>query len=166
MIGAKATVHLSFAPRISVVLTQAVEMERPPVLLEENFVLRVWFRHCFRGHGSSDDVLSGFCYLGSEFGKAPPMCFRLLFLERKELSIDFPLRLGHRLPGWYLFIDKRFLRLISLWFMMRLHVASSNNRHVDAHCQRARRKQQLSTFLAEHAMVAELLGKIIEKEPL
>lgn len=53
-----------------------------------------------------------------------PLRFRLLFPERKDVCVYFPLRLGLWLSEWKAILGGRLAKLIGLWFMMRFGVAS------------------------------------------
>lgn len=51
-----------------------------------------------------------------------------------------PLRL--QLPLGFKILDARLVKYICLWLVMRLHVVSFNNFHIDAEGDRAGHKQQ------------------------
>lgn len=78
------------------------------------------------------DVCSDFCYRVVCFRHGSAIVRELLFPEQNELCVDFSRCLRLWLPGRYEFLGGRFAKLICLWLMVQLRVASLNNGYVDA----------------------------------
>lgn len=79
--------------------------------------------------------------------------------------MDFSLRFELRLPRCYKIRGGKIVKLICLWLMMLLRVASINNIHVNVRCERARHKRQYSTLSGDDAMVVKSTGTLLAVEP-
>lgn len=72
----------------------------------------------------------------------------------ERLRCGFPTATQAWVPRWYKFLGGILAKLMFLWLLMGLHVASLNNELIDVRCECARHKWQQSTLSVDDCMVA------------